>query len=105
MSEPNFEPIKNCPQCGGILDDFGRCEFCGSKVYDFLCIDFGRNDSFLRSAKTYVRIKVGDNEVLAPVVVDTCNLTMDIESYSILDCTFLVVGDLVMRTATGGEEK
>lgn len=100
MSEPKFEPIKNCPQCGGILDDFGRCEFCGSKVYDFLCIDFGRNDSFLRSAKTYVRIKAGNKEVLAPVVVDTCDLTMQVETYPTLNCTFFVVGDFLMREAS-----
>lgn len=31
-----MEKLENCPNCGGILDDLGRCEFCGSKVYD-LC--------------------------------------------------------------------
>ena len=26
--------LKNCPNCGGILDDEGRCMYCKSKVYD-----------------------------------------------------------------------
>ena len=28
------ERLKNCPNCGGILDDAGRCMYCKSKVYD-----------------------------------------------------------------------
>ena len=26
--------LKNCPNCGGVLDDTGRCLYCKSKVYD-----------------------------------------------------------------------
>lgn len=26
--------LKNCPNCGGVLDDTGRCMYCKSKVYD-----------------------------------------------------------------------
>lgn len=26
--------LKNCPYCGGVLDDTGRCLYCKSKVYD-----------------------------------------------------------------------
>ena len=26
--------LKNCPNCGGILDDTGRCMYCKSKVYN-----------------------------------------------------------------------
>jgi len=29
-----MERLKNCPNCGGILDDEGRCMYCKSKVYD-----------------------------------------------------------------------
>lgn len=35
-----IERLTNCPNCGGTLNEAGRCEFCGSKVYDFLTIDF-----------------------------------------------------------------
>lgn len=30
-----MEKYNNCPNCGGTLDDTGRCQYCGSKVYDF----------------------------------------------------------------------
>jgi len=30
-----IEKVKNCPNCGGILNDSGCCLFCGSRVYDF----------------------------------------------------------------------
>lgn len=36
-----IEKLKNCPNCAGILDEAGRCKYCGSKVYDFLTLDFG----------------------------------------------------------------
>lgn len=29
-----MEELKNCPNCGGVLDDTGRCMYCNSKVYD-----------------------------------------------------------------------
>lgn len=25
-----IERLKNCPNCAGILDDAGRCKYCGS---------------------------------------------------------------------------
>ena len=31
--------LKNCPNCGGILDDEGRCMYCKSKVYDLTGIN------------------------------------------------------------------
>lgn len=93
-----MDKLTNCPQCGGILNDFGRCEFCGSKVYDFLCIDFGSDPFYRNSAKTYVRIKVGNNEVIAPVIVSRCDLTMEVDSYPTMDCTFYVVGDAVVKS-------
>ena len=35
-----MDELKNCPNCGGTLDDNGRCQYCGTKVYDFLIADF-----------------------------------------------------------------
>ena len=73
-----IEALKNCPNCGGTLNEAGRCSFCGSKVYDFLTIDF--NYRKYPSARTYIRMRVKDPEgnskiVLAPVIVDTVSMT------------------------------
>lgn len=77
-----IEKLTNCPNCGGYLNDSGRCEFCGSKVYDFLTIDF--NDRNMPSAKTYIRLKVGGKIVIAPIVIHTARF--DIRSDSMLEC-------------------
>lgn len=34
-----MKELKNCPNCGGVLDDNGRCLYCKSKVYDLTDID------------------------------------------------------------------
>lgn len=65
-----IEKLHNCPNCGGTLNEAGRCSFCGSKVYDFLSINF--NDLYHPSAKTYIRIKSNGKIVLAPVIVNNC---------------------------------
>jgi len=80
-----IEKLKNCPQCAGVLNDAGRCEFCGSKVYDFLTIDF--NSRKMPSAKTYIRLKVDDKIVIAPVVIDGARI--DIRSNPLLQCAAL----------------
>ena len=33
------ERLHNCPNCGGTLQDDGKCRFCGSVVYDLVSID------------------------------------------------------------------
>lgn len=81
--------LKNCPNCGGILNEAGRCEFCGSKVYDFLNISFENNRGI--SDKTYIRIKVNGKIFIMPVYVSNCNYTMySSRDYSELEVTFLV---------------
>jgi hypothetical protein len=67
----SIEKLTNCPQCGGILNEAGRCEFCGSKVYDFLTFNFTGPYHKFASAKTYIRIKQNGKIVIAPVTVDT----------------------------------
>ena len=44
-----MERLKNCPNCGGILDDEGRCMYCKSKVYDLtgMKIDLDNRDIVL----------------------------------------------------------
>ena len=70
-----IEQLENCPNCGGILDEAGRCKFCGSKVYDFLNISF--SDPHAYSSKTYIRIKTHEGKIiLAPVVVRDCSMTI-----------------------------
>ena len=71
-----IEKLTNCPNCGGYLNDSGRCEFCGSKVFDFLTIDFNRRE--MPSAKTYIRLKVGGKTMIAPIIVGT--MSMEIPS-------------------------
>lgn len=56
-----MEKLKNCPNCGGYLNDNGRCEFCGSKIYDFVNVDFDDG------SKTYIRVKYNGRVVLMPV--------------------------------------
>jgi len=70
-----IEKLKNCPNCAGILNDFGRCEFCGSKIYDFLTINF--SDPKYPSAHTYIRIKTGNKIIIAPIVVNTVSMSMN----------------------------
>ena len=105
-----IEKLKNCPSCGGILNEAGRCEFCGSKVYDFLTIDF--KDRYMPSAQTYIRIKYDGKIIIAPVTVDTMGVnpgdvtadtcTLGHNSYDLkypcyptIDVCFRVTGDTI----------
>lgn len=69
-----IEALKNCPNCGGTLNEAGRCEFCGSKVYDFLSVDF-TGEPHYQTAKTYIRIKMDGKIVLAPILIDNVSMT------------------------------
>ena len=64
-----IEQLHNCPNCGAILDDTGRCNFCGSKVYDLFDIDV----SSTRGIK-YIRIKTDKGMIIAPIVFNTVNI-------------------------------
>lgn len=65
-----MEKLHNCPNCGGTLEDDGRCRFCGSKVYDFINIDFDKYP------KTYVRIRFQDKVATMPVVFTSCQYSI-----------------------------
>lgn len=105
-----IEKLKNCPNCAGILNEAGRCTYCGSKVYDFLSINFSGRE--MSSEKTYIRIKSNGKIVLAPVQVNSMELTMktnnlyadslDGSSYvyrstptTEIDLNLMVVGDII----------
>lgn len=62
--------LHNCPNCGGFLNDAGRCEFCGSKVYDFVNIDFDKG------AHTYIRIKSNGKVAIVPIIVNTASISI-----------------------------
>ena len=55
-----MQRLKNCPNCGGILDDEGRCLYCQSKVYDLtgVRIDMDTRDTVL------LKIKYGGYDVI-----------------------------------------
>ena len=83
-----IERLTNCPSCGGTLNEAGRCEFCGSKVFDFLTISFDRME--MPSAKTYIRLKVGNQVVIAPVIINTARI--ESRPNSMLECANLLEG-------------
>jgi len=106
-----IDKLTNCPNCGGYLNDSGRCEFCGSKIFDFLSIDFNARN--MPSAKTYIRIKTKGKIMIAPVIIGTMSMEMssdtiecsDIYSgvdyirrpvYPTFNVDFQVIGDMIM---------
>ena len=65
-----IERLKNCPNCAGILNEAGRCRYCGSKVYDFLSLDFS-SDREYPTAQSYIRIKTDKKIILAPIAASS----------------------------------
>lgn len=105
-----IEKLTNCPNCGGYLNDSGRCEFCGSKIFDFLSIDFNARN--MPSAKTYIRVKANGKVMIAPVIIGTMRMEMPIDTieysdiysgvdyirrpvYPTFNVDFQVVGDII----------
>ena len=52
--------MKNCPNCGAPIQN-ERCDYCGTIMYDFSCIDI--------SSPCYVKIKVGGRILQAKMYV------------------------------------
>ncbi len=86
-----MEKLENCPNCGGFLDNFGRCEFCGSKVYDLCDIDV------VTRGMKYIRIKTDCGIILAPVIVNTVGITCSQDSWPTMDIELVVCGDMTMQ--------
>ena len=64
-----IRPLKNCPNCGGILEDTGRCHYCGSKIYDFLSVDFDGDKP------TYIRIRTSNGKIATmPIIIHECSV-------------------------------
>lgn len=68
------ERLHNCPNCGGTLQDDGKCRFCGSKVYDFLGVDLDNR------APTFIRMKHQGRIVHFKAVFDSIEIKMNSES-------------------------
>lgn len=89
-----IEKLKNCPNCAGILDEGGRCKYCGSKVYDFLTLDFDRGGYGASSdAKTYIRVKTNGKIMLLPIIyVNNASITISpsIDTYMCDRGTYLM---------------
>lgn len=74
-----IERLENCPNCGAILDDLGRCNFCGSKVYDLFDIDVSGNHGV-----KYLRVKTDRGILLAPIVCNSVEMkTRHVQNYAL----------------------
>lgn len=77
---------KNCPNCGGTLDDTGRCKYCGSKVYDFCDIDLNGGK------KTYLRVKYQNQTIIAQVIAKPeISITYENDCYPVIEAEFSVL--------------
>ena len=110
-----IDKLTNCPNCGGTLQDNGACRFCGSRVYDFVCVDMEDYKP------TYLRIKRDGKILIMPVKFnsvstkwyqnDSCAYfddTLYITMAPIMptgELSFTVVGDTIVEDTdvTGSE--
>lgn len=68
------ERLHNCPNCGGTLQDDGKCRFCGSVVYDFLGIDLDNH------TPTFIRMRHNGKIIHFKVLFTDFNITMSKET-------------------------
>lgn len=63
----------NCPNCGSAITQ-EKCPYCGAVFYDFTAIDVNE--------PCYVKIKYGDDVLMAEVIVSEMRVTIEpVESY------------------------
>lgn len=96
-----IERLKNCPNCAGYLDDSGRCNFCGSKLYDFCDIDV------ISPTKNYLRIKTNKGIITAPVMAETVNLTFSsrADEYPTIEACFYIIGAATIEEVDKNDSK
>lgn len=90
-----IEKLENCPNCAGYLDDSGRCNFCGSKVYDLCDLDF--KTGYTAKRLKYLRIKTDKGVITAPVILNYCGINASINESPAIDINFTVIGDMVLE--------
>ena len=86
-----IEQLHNCPNCGAILDNIGKCNFCGSKVYDLFDIDMKNR------AHKYVRIKTSKGIILAPISVNTVTMEISQDALPTINMEFVCRGDVIIQ--------
>lgn len=92
-----IERLKNCPNCAGWLDDGGRCNYCGSKVYDFCDINLDKQ------APKYIRIRHQNKVITARVIIDTFNFELCIDECPHGSIDYRCVGDVTMEEIDDGQ--
>ena len=93
-----MKKLKNCPNCGGTLQDDGRCRFCGSKVYDLCDIDLG--SPFKAGAVKYLRVKYDGKIITTPVRFNTFSFDMRLsDTFAECHLDFYVVGETIFEKA------
>ena len=90
MDEPSVvRKLNNCPNCGGIIDDGGRCKYCGSKVYDFCDIDISGG------TRTFIKMRINNGDILvAPVYVRTATITIEPDAVPSIGVDFTLAGEM-----------
>lgn len=88
-----IERLDNCPNCGAILDDSGRCMFCGSMIYDFCNIDV----SSVNRNITYARIKVDNKVIIAPIRTNCVNMDFSVDAMPTMNVEFIITGDTIIK--------
>lgn len=86
-----MDKLHNCPNCGGYLNDTGRCEFCGSKVYDLCDVNLAL-DPKEPQQKTYLRIKTDQGIWTVPVYADSLQIS---QPSDYIDCTLGLTSNYV----------
>ena len=81
--------VPNCPNCGAILDDYGRCKFCGSIIYDFCDIDV----SSTCRQKTYIKVKVDNKVIIAPIITRHVDMEFSDDALPTMNVEFVITGD------------
>ena len=89
MGKIEIERLENCPHCGAILDDLGRCIYCGSKVYDLFDIDV--DNIYGIEGQKYIRIKTKYGIEILPIRMRTLEITHSLGSCSTMNLEFLIL--------------
>ena len=87
-----MEKLRNCPNCAGILDDFGKCQYCGSRVYDLCDIDM-RGHGSRGKGRSYIRIKTDKFDVIAPVCTNSVIMQCSLDSLPTMNVEFIICGE------------
>ncbi len=86
-----IERLKNCPNCAGILDEFGKCQFCGSQIFDLCDIDVRAGGN--KRGKTYIRILTDNQIILAPIITNSVSIELSKDCFPTMNVEFVIYGE------------